>query len=52
MVELMIYKISDDCAMFTKHLVSAADLRRVMKDQKRKPLEREVDKDLAPLSKR
>ncbi|XP_028392970.1 rho GTPase-activating protein 11A-like isoform X2 [Dendronephthya gigantea] len=45
-------KAKDDCAMFTKHLVSTADLRGVMKDQKRKPLEREVDKDLAPLSKR
>jgi hypothetical protein len=38
--------------MFTKHLVNTAELNGVIKDQKRKPLEREVDKDLAPASKR
>ena len=38
--------------MFTKHLVNTAELNGVIKDQKRKPLEREVDRDLAPASKR
>lgn len=45
-------KAKDDCTMFTKHLVNTAELNGVIKDQKRKPLEREVDKDLAPASKR
>ena len=38
--------------MFTKNLMSTAELSGVLKDQKRKPLEREVDKDLTPACKR
>ena len=44
--------VTDDCAMFTKHLMSTAELSGVVKDQKRKPSEREVDKDLTPAGKR
>lgn len=32
--------------------MSAAELSAVLKDQKRKPLEREVDRDLTPAGKR
>ena len=44
--------VTDDCEMFTKHLMSSTELSGVVKDQKRKPTEREVDKDLTPAGKR
>ena len=46
------FAVLDDCAMFTKQLMSTAELSGVLKDQKRKPLETEVDKDLTPAGKR
>ncbi len=51
-VKNLSFSKTDDCAMFTKHLVSTAELSGVVKEQKRKPLEREVDKDLTPAGKR